>query len=419
MTAAAIAAFLLLAGPAPAPLPLPTTTRLADGFEIVVVPMPDAPRGSLRLVVRAGGAADPPNRAGLAHLVEHLVLKGSPDDEGRALADAARSAGATLNAHTTPDATTVELDAPAAAFPALAERLVRMVTSPAWERAGVGAELGVVETEARYHASEGLLSLIDLAVFPSPAQPGPLAGTTASRGSLDTEDAIRFFAARWAPSSMTLVLAGPVRLEEARALVERSFRIPPALPSEAPAAANDAPLLGQQQKIAGGFNATLVGYGLDAADVGACEAIAALVELRLTLALQVDGPMLPGVGVGCPILRGTPFLVAAAYGTTLDVGDLPRALDDALQGVATAAPTPAERAVVDGRLAARERRMRLEPELVAERIAELVAFRGDARPLAARMPPGRLPDPAALRAFAARSLARERRIVVNVSPTYQ
>jgi predicted Zn-dependent peptidase len=421
--AAALAAALLLAAPRPAPprpaAPLPSSVRLADGLEIVVVTLPGAARASLRLVVRAGGAADPASKAGLAHLVEHLVMKGSYDEDGTAFDDDARRAGATVNAHTRADLTKVELDAPAAAFPRLAERLVRMVTSPAWELASVSAELGVLETEARYHGSEGTLSLVDRAVFPAPDQPGPLAGTRSSRSGLDADDAARFFSTRWIPSSMAIVFAGPLRLDEARAMVERSFRIPPALPSEAPPPAEDEPLLGHEQKIPGGVNLTLVGYALRPEDVAACEAVAALVELRLALALQAEGPLLLGIAVGCPVLRGQPFVVATAYGTTLDVGDLPASLDGALRGLGTSPPTAAERAAVDARLDAQDRRLLSQPDLVAERVAGLLAFRGDPRPLAARLLQPRLPSAAELGRLVARSLAPGRRIVVNVSPTYQ
>jgi predicted Zn-dependent peptidase len=215
---------------------------------------------------------------------------------------------------------------------------------------------------------------------------------------------------------MTVVFAGPIRAEDARGVVERAFRIPPALPGEAPAAPDEAPVLPLQQRVPGGITVTLLGYLLDRADLGACEPVAALLELRLALALQVGGPMVPGVSVGCHTLRGNPFVVAAVYTTTFDAGDLPREVDDAFAALVTVPPTAAERAAVNGRLERRERRLLADPELLAERVAALVAFRGDPRPLGDRIGFGRLPDAAALRRFAARSLAKERRILVNVSP---
>lgn len=419
MRLAAALAALLAGAPRPPSMPVPAVTRLADGLEIVVLRVPDAAWSSMRVVVRAGGASDPPGKGGLAHLVEHLALRGTYEEDGSALEADARRAGARLNAHTTPDLTKFELDAPNDAFAGLAERLLAMVTSPAWERALIERERGIIETEAEYHVFEGLLSLVDLAVFPSPTQTGPLAGTSESRASLDVDDVAQFYATRYAPSAITVVFVGPIRSDEARAVVERAFRIPPVLPGEAPAPPDEAPVVPLQQRVPGGITVTLLGYLLDRTDLGACEPVAALLELRLALALQVGGPMVPGVSVRCHTLRGNPFVVAAVYTTTFDAGDLPNEVAAAFESLPSLPPTAAERAAVNGRLARRERSMLADPELLAERVAALVAFRGDPRPLSDRVGHAPLPDAAALRRFAARSLAKERRILINVSPLHE
>jgi hypothetical protein len=144
--------------------------------------------------------------------------------------------------------------------------------------------------------------------------------------------------------------------------------------------------------------------------------VAALVELRLALAAQVDGPMVREVMVACPVLRGTPFLVAALYTARLDAGDLPRALEQAFAGLARTPPTPAERAAVSARLDRQLRRMLADPALLAERVAELVADRGDPRPLGARVAVSPLPDGPALARLARRSLTKDRRVLLHVSP---
>ncbi len=410
MIAASLLALLATAQPAV------EVARLADGLEIVVQPMPGATWAALRVVVRAGGASDPAARAGLAHLIEHLAMKGSYDENGDALLDDARRQGARVNAHTTPDLTKFELDAPAAAFPALAERLVRAVTSPAWELMPIDRERGVLETEAEYHGSEGLLTLVDWALFPSPLQGGPLAGTTESRARLTMDDVERFYASAYVPANMTVVFAGAVSMEEARALVARSFRIPPAGPATQASPA-DTPNLPREQRLLGGVTVTLLGFALDPADRGACAAIAALAQLRLALALQVGGPMVPLVEVSCPRLRGNALILAAVYTNTLDAGDLPAVVTDMFVRLQASPPTAAERTAVDARLAAAHRHLQAEPELVAERLAALVADRGDPRPLAERLHPAPLPEARALARIAARSFVPQRRFLVHVTPT--
>jgi len=129
--------------------------------------------------------------------------------------------------------------------------------------------------------------------------------------------------------------------------------------------------------------------------------------------------MVPAVFITCPVLRGNPFIVAAVYTTTFDAGDLPVALDEAFAAIAKEPPSAAERAAVDSRLDREERRMLSDPELLAERAAALVADRADARPLAERLPRSPLPDASALRRMGERSFAKDRRILVHVSPLQQ
>lgn len=390
---------------------------LADGLEIVVRPHPEATRASLRLVVRSGGASDPSDRAGLAHLVEHLLFGRNRDEDGRSLGDDVKRAGGTLNAHTTPDLTKFELDAPAAAFPALAERLLSLVTDPAWELANIGRERGVLETEADYYGTGGLITLVDWALFPAPAQGGPLEGTAASRYRVEAADVERFFVLHYQPSNMTAVFTGAVAPAAARALVERSIRVPPSLPDERVAAPADTPVLPREQKLQAGVTVTLLGFALDPADRGTCNAIAALAELRLMLQLQVNGPMVSSVSVGCPHLRGNPLILAAVYTSRLDAGDLPAAVGGVFARLASNPPSAAERRAVDLRLAAQTRAVDGDPTRLAERLAELVADRSDPRALAARLHADPLPDARTLARTVGRSFSPQRRFLVHVTPT--
>src|SRR5438045_3817163 len=83
-----------------------TLGSLEDGVQIVQVkPLAGATMASLRVVVRAGGLQDPPGKSGLAHLLEHLIFHGTYDTPEGGLWDAARAAGADVNAYTSSDLT--------------------------------------------------------------------------------------------------------------------------------------------------------------------------------------------------------------------------------------------------------------------------------------------------------------------------
>lgn len=420
-----VLALLLLGAPAPAarpaparaqaPAPAPGASHLergADGLELLVREVPDARVGSLRVLFRSGGADDPPGKDGLAHLVEHLVAVG----DGPSLLgfqDQARAAGATVNAHTSQGWTRYELDAPAAAFPALAERFLRLVTNPQWDAASVRRQRGVLRTEADYHERSGLLDLVDRAVFPAPAQGGTLVGSEDSRERLDAAAARAFFAQRYRPDRATVILTGPVTVAWARGLVRSAWAIPP--PEAAPPAAEqEPPSLPQQQRLQAGLTLAMLGFRLEPEDRGICVEVAALLELRLRLALELDGPRVSRVAVECPVLRGVPFMVALAYTSTLDGGDLPADLGRAFRGLAERPPDLAERSLVDARLARRRARLLGDPAALADWLSERAAPAPGTPPEG--LLPGALPPAARLRELAGRSVRPERQVLLSLSP---
>jgi hypothetical protein len=396
----------------------PTVEVLEDGLELIVAEQPGADRASLRWVVRAGAARDPRGRSGLAHMVEHLLFYGSYDVNGRSFQEEARRAGAQLNAHTTYESTKYELDAPASAFLPLARRFMQMLSSPAWDRTNLVRERGVVDTEnAYYDGGAGLMALVDDALFPAPTQGGPLIGTSASRSAILSTDVIRFFEEHYTARNSTLVFTGAVSAADARTLAQATFRIPPALPEERARPLADAPSLPSEQKIPAYVTATVFGYGLDGADAASCPAVAALVELRLKMAVQLAGPMLPAIDVGCQRLRGSPFVLAFAYSRQLDSGDLPAVLRGVFRSLERQPPSASERKLVD----ARQRSLLGQVQSKSDKLAEAIAYqaaqphptgRTDLTPLA----PAPLPSAAALTQVVRRSFVPDRRVLLHLSP---
>ena len=396
----------------------PVVEVLEDGLELIVAEQPGADRASLRWVVRAGAARDPAGKAGLAHLVEHLLFHGSYDVNGRSFQAEARRAGALVNAHTTYESTKYELDAPASAFLPLARQFMQMLSSPAWDRANLVRERGVVDTENAYHdGGAGLMALVDDALFPAPTQGGPLIGTGASRSGILGTNAIRFFEEHYTARNSTLVFTGAVSAADARTLAQSTFRIPPALPEERPRPLADAPSLPAEQKIPAYVTATVFGYGLDARDAASCPAVAELIQLRLMMAVQLSGPMLPAVEVECQRLRGSPFVLAFTYSRQLDSGDLPTVLRGVFRSLERQSPSAAERKLVD----ARQRSLQAQLQSRSDSLAESIAYQAaqprqsgatDVSPLS----PGPLPSAVALTQLVRRSFVPDQRVLLHLSP---
>lgn len=394
---------------------------LEDGSELVVVPVPGARTTSLRWVVRSGGSMDPHGRAGLAHLVEHLTFHGSYDVTEERLWDSARAEGARLNAHTTHAATTFELDAPSGSFKLLAEQLIKVITSPAWDRADIYRERGVIGTESSYgFGQSGVFSLVDDAVFPAPAQGGALIGTKQSLEEATREDVARFYAANYATTNTTIVMVGAISVAEAKTLLGRAVRLPPALPAERVKPPVETPSLPMNQKIWAGVTLTTLGYAIDPRDRPYCASIASLLQLRLQMSLKVRTPAASEVTASCVTLRGTPFVLALAYTRSLDTEDLPKALREGFEGLARTRISPRELSLLQARAGAHALKMRADPPGMAEAIARAaIELRVEGRTdLASALRP-KVVTPGELPVIAARSFRPEREVMLHLTPLEQ
>lgn len=81
------------------------TFTLANGMDVVVIPDRRAPVVTHMVWYKVGAADEPPGRAGVAHFLEHLMFKGTPDNPDGAFSRFVASVGGQENAFTSSDYT--------------------------------------------------------------------------------------------------------------------------------------------------------------------------------------------------------------------------------------------------------------------------------------------------------------------------
>lgn len=407
------AAALLLPGPGVRALPAPLREELDGGLELLVLPVPGARTASLRYVVRAGSAHDPPGSEGLAHLLEHLLAQG----RDFTLRDEVERQGAFLNAYTFRDSTQYVLDAPAAAFPALAERLLRSITDPRLAPADLAREQEVVGREDVYgHRGPGLFSLLEDALFPARGtEAGPI-GTAEARAGIGREALIRFYQEAYSTRNTTVILTGAVEAEAARTLVEKGVSLPPGLPEERLPPRPAKPALPATSKVRVGFLAAVVGYPVAADDEPACAPLAELMELRLLGELCLREALVREVEVQCLRLRATPFLLATAHGRSIEATDLPERIDRILARAAAQPADGREQALLQRRRSRRAEREALDPAAWADRLAQEAARPRAGGPTDLARLATRPVSPAAMQAAARRAVRPDRRALLFLSP---
>jgi predicted Zn-dependent peptidase len=252
-----------------------TTATEPDGLDLVVATVAST-RCSARLVVRVGAFDDPTGKAGLAHLVEHLVFG---DPAAFALVN---EGDGSINAFTSTAATTFVVDSSAARCAERLTALALAMSRGGFRSAWLAREQSVVLREQVYSSREQ--GFLENALFPTRS----VLGTEVSRGTVTNEDVTRFFRAAYVPANMALVTVGPLDVVAVRAALEKGFALPPDGAAEQPerGAAVRALTLGKDREVVGAALGDFSGLRAMVAEVPReqlpeCQVAAELLSLRL------------------------------------------------------------------------------------------------------------------------------------------
>ena len=231
---------------APRPLPMREVTfppyqfrSLPNGLRVIVVAHGEQPAVTLRLVVEAGAAQDPPGKAGLAALAAALLDQGTDTKRAQEVADAIDSIGGQIETGVGRDLTFADLvvmtpDA-GVGLDLLAEIVRHTAFAPEEierQRQQVLAGLKVGAEDPKYLADVAIERLVY--GFSPYGLPGN--GTPESVAAIGRDDLLAFHARYFAPNNAILAVVGDVGAEDAFTAVERAFGGWPrkALPAAAP-----------------------------------------------------------------------------------------------------------------------------------------------------------------------------------------
>ncbi|MGD8211717.1 MAG: pitrilysin family protein, partial [Desulfobacterales bacterium] len=259
--------------------------QLENGFQVLVVERPATPQVACRLAIRAGSALEQAGKTGIAHLLEHMMFKGTKNfgtidyQKDQQLQDQIEAAYQTVlseqskrepdlelirkkqaemndlrlkvqeiyvpqafssqlgkngtvgvNAFTTKDQTQYIASVPSDMLEQWFSIVSEQLFEPAWREFYVEKEVVQREWAFRYINNPGGAAWLDLSAAAYTAHPyrNPTIGWKADMEKYSTQDAIAFHQTWYNPSNAVLVLVGDVTLENARRLAEIYFQRYPA-----------------------------------------------------------------------------------------------------------------------------------------------------------------------------------------------
>jgi zinc protease len=205
----------------------PTTFTLANGLRVVVIPDHRTPVVTEMIWYKVGSADETPGKSGLAHMLEHLMFKGTSNHPAGEFSQTVIRVGGNENAFTSTDYTGYFQHVPR-------EQLAKMMAFEADRMTGltlkseeVLPERDVVLEEYNMRVANSpdarLTEQIMAALYLNHPYGRPVIGWHHEIEKLTREDALAFYKRFYAPNNATLVIAGDVTADEIRPMVEQTF----------------------------------------------------------------------------------------------------------------------------------------------------------------------------------------------------
>jgi zinc protease len=217
-------------GTPPAPsFPAFERTKLANGLTVLVANRASIPVVSFQLVVDAGYASDPAGQAGTARLAAALLPDGTRRMTALQISDALRDMGATLDARSSLDTTTVSFSSLKSRLDASLDLFADVVLQPSFPAAEFDRQkkllLAAIERERSDPSSMATRVLPRVVYGEGHPYANPLSGsgTAGSVTAFTREDVERWYQAWFRPGNATLIVVGDVTAKEIQPRLERLF----------------------------------------------------------------------------------------------------------------------------------------------------------------------------------------------------
>ena len=193
----------------------PYVRRVLDnGLRVVTQEMPHARSVSAALFVGVGSRHEDDAAAGLSHLLEHLVFKGTanfPDPGG--LSELIEGCGGGVNASTDRELTAYTARVPASAAATALNVIGELATRPLLRRSDLAAEKPVIVDEIRMYVdspSDHVFTIFDELLFGRHPLGREIAGTPRSVRRATREAALAHWRHWYRPGAMVLAVAGAI-----------------------------------------------------------------------------------------------------------------------------------------------------------------------------------------------------------------
>ena len=204
---------------------------LANGLTLIIKPDRRAPTVAHMLWVRVGAMDEVDGTSGVAHVLEHMMFKGTPTLKPGEFSRRIAALGGRDNAFTSQDATGYYQQIPASKLEDVMRLEADRFARTQWADDEFKREVEVVKEERRLRTEDSprgqLYEIASATIFTASPYRRPIVGWMSDLDAMTPAD-VRDFYKRWyVPGNAAVVIAGDVDVAQARRLAEKYYgRIP-------------------------------------------------------------------------------------------------------------------------------------------------------------------------------------------------
>jgi len=205
----------------------PVLTKLDNGLTVIIEEEHSAPVVSVQMWVKVGAADETNKEAGISHVFEHMLFKGTPSKKVGEIARIIESVGGDINAYTSYDKTVYHLTVPSRYFSTGLDIIGDAIQHSSFDPVELKKELQVVLEELRMNEDDpgrNLYKTLLSKAYSTHPYGRPVIGSIKTVESFTRKQIIDFFKKWYIPNNMTLVIAGDVDSKAALEAAKKEFK---------------------------------------------------------------------------------------------------------------------------------------------------------------------------------------------------
>lgn len=201
-------------------------TKLDNGLTLLVKEVPGSKVATVQIWVKAGSIFEEPEEAGITHLIEHMIFKGTKTRDAGEVAEAIEEKGGQINAYTSFEHTVYHATLSTRYWSDALEVLTDAVRNSVFDETELEREKLVVLEEISMRKDQPATQLFQTLMttaFTTHPYRLPVIGSVESVSSFTREDILNYMAKHYYPENFTIVIVGNVKVKDVTAKVEKLF----------------------------------------------------------------------------------------------------------------------------------------------------------------------------------------------------